>query len=253
MNANSVNAKTDMNHFSIKIAGIVIGIDALSSGIYGQCIRYLSNESPLLRVGLSEEELQEEVSKNKKYKKVPNEIYLEGIAIYRKISEHAISFDTLLMHGAVIAHKKNAFMFVASSGTGKTTHIKQWLLNDKDAYVVNGDKPLIKITPTEAIACGTPWNGKEEMGVNAMIRLNAIVVLERSEENYIEEMPFRKAFPYLIEYSHRPRDASKMKKTLELLTKLEGKVRFFKFYINNFKEDCFSVAYNKLIQTTRNG
>ena len=252
MGTNNGNAKSDMNHFSIEIAGLIIGIDAISTGIYGYCIRYLTDKSPVVRVGITEEELHKEILKNKKYRKVPNEVYLESIGIYRKIAEYALSHDVLLMHGAVIAHKKDAFMFVASSGTGKTTHIRQWLLNDKEAYVVNGDKPLIRINSKEAFACGSPWNGKEEMGTNATVRLNAIIILERSNENHIEEIPFKAAYPYLLEYSHRPEDIAKMKKTIDLLMRLNGKVRFFKFYINNFKKDCFPMAYNKLIQTVEN-
>lgn len=62
--------------------------------------------------------------------------------------------------------------------------------------------------------------------------------------------PFKKAaYPYLLEYSHRPKDIEKMKKTIEPITRINGKVRLFKFYINNYKEDCFSVSYNKLVQT----
>ena len=37
-----------------------------------------------------------------------------------------------------------------------------------------------------------------------------------------------------------------MRKTLELLKRLNGKVRFYRFRFNNMKEDAFRVAYNAL-------
>lgn len=247
MDVDNKPSKIDMNHFSIKIAGIVIGIDTLSTGTYAYCLRYLSDESPKIRVSITEEEIEQEIERNKKSGYYINEIYLESIAIYRKIAEALLEYNAFLIHGAAIAHNEDGFIFTAASGTGKTTHIKQWLEKDINAYVINGDKPLIKLTENEAIVCGTPWNGKERMGTNKMVPLKAIVILERSAENHIEELHFGKAYQYLLQHVHRPADPIRMKKTLDLLAQLYGKVRVFKFYINNFREDCFKVAYEALV------
>ena len=54
------------------------------------------------------------------------------------------------MHGAVIRYKGKAYLFTAPSGTGKTTHIRQWLKKAEGTFVVNGDKPLIKVENTLA-------------------------------------------------------------------------------------------------------
>lgn len=240
--------KTDMNHFSIEIAGLVIGIDAISTGVYGLCIKYLSDKKPIFRVSITEDELQQEIEKNRLLGFITNEVFLESIGIYRKIAEIVLSYDILLMHGVVIAHNTNAFMLIASSGTGKTTHARQWLLKDKDAFILNGDKPLIKIESDDLLACGTPWNGKEGMGTNTIVQLGAIVILVRNNDNYIEEISFATAYPYLISHVHRPEDVVKMKSTLELLQKIKGKVRFYKFYMNNYKADCFEVCYNALVR-----
>ena len=50
------------------------------------------------------------------------------------------------MHGAVVAIDNKAYMFTANSGVGKTTRAKLWLNEYPDSIIVNGDKPLIKIT-----------------------------------------------------------------------------------------------------------
>ena len=176
---------------------------------------------------------------------------IETYALQRKVAESLISFSTFLMHGAVIAvDKQNSFMFTAKSGTGKTTHIRKWLENDPEAFVVNGDKPLIKVTDSEAIAYGTPWCGKEHLNTNIGVPLRAIVLMERSEDNEIEEISFSQAFPTLLQQTYRPADADKMRKTLSLLSALNGKMKFYRFRFNNLKPDAFRVSYEALTGKT---
>ena len=172
--------------------------------------------------------------------------YLETIIIYRKICNEMPLFNTFLMHGAVIAVGNESFMFAAKSGTGKTTHIKKWLENNKDAYVVNGDKPLIRITEDNVMACGTPWCGKEYLGNNVIVPLKSIVLMERGEDNRMEKITFKQAYLDLLQQTYLPPDADNARKTLSLLSQLDGKVDFWKFTFNNFKDDCFSISYHEL-------
>ena len=167
--------------------------------------------------------------------------------IYRKIIDVAVDYDVFLMHGAVVATNEQAFMFTAPSGTGKTTHVKQWLKNDKKSYIVNGDKPLIKITNEDAFACGTPWSGNEHMNTNSMVPLKAIVLMERNETNHIEAISFAHAYRFLIQQTYIPSNVEKAQKTLNLLTRLGKIVSFYKFQFNNFSDDCFTIAYQALV------
>ncbi len=150
------------------------------------------------------------------------------------------------MHGSVIAIDNEAYMFTAKSGTGKTTHIRKWLERVPEAFVVNGDKPLIIAGKETPQACGTPWCGKERMGTNAIVPLKAIVFMDRAEENAIRPITFKQAFPRLLEQTHRPEDPELMSKTLQLLASLNNRVKFYHFDFNNFKDDAFDVAYQAL-------
>jgi len=135
-----------------------------------------------------------------------------------------------LMHGAVIAMDDQAYMFTAPSGTGKTTRIRLWQKQYPSSIIVNGDKPLIRISKDKIIACGTPWCGKEGWNTNTMVPLRAIFLLERSDErNSIEEISLGSAFPALLQQTYRPDESELMRKTLLLLKSLEGKVKIFKF------------------------
>ena len=236
----------DKRHFCISIAGHTAGIDALYDRVYSMCENYLCDELPELHICIEEEDIAVERAEAEKTQGSRRDDYLETLAVYRKISEEMLSFDTFLMHGAVVAIGNSAYMFIADSGTGKTTHIKKWIENADGAFVVNGDKPLVKITDTQVLACGTPWCGKEQWSTNTMVPLKAIVSMERSEDNAVEEVSFGKAFTSLLQQTYWPEDADKMKKTLSLLSKMKGKVRFYRYHFNNYKEDAFDVSYKVL-------
>jgi hypothetical protein len=180
----------------------------------------------------------------------PSDVYLEVNAVLRKVSEGLINYGAFLMHGAVICVSGQAYLFAAKSGTGKTTHIMKWLENLPDAFVVNGDKPFIltKDDGTPPLACGSPWAGKENLYTNAMVPLKSIILLERAEENHIEQISFAQAFPTLLQQVYRPEDEEKMRKTLRLMQRLNPAVSFWRFQCNNFKDDCFDVAYNALVK-----
>ena len=173
----------------------------------------------------------------------------EKMLVHRLISEELLSFDTLLMHGAVVALDGSAYMFTAQSGTGKTTHIQNWLESIGGAYVVNGDKPFIIVRQSGELplVCSSPWAGKENLQTNAIVPLKAIVLMERAEENRMERISIAQAFPFLLQQVHRPDDEEKMRKTLRLMQRLSPAVSFWRFQCNNFKEDCFDVAYNALV------
>ena len=251
MNDTCITALPDLLHFTISLAGLNIKVNTLSPGTYGYCINYISDLNPDIDVEITESDVLREIKDGRFKPDEANKQYLETIAVYRKIVENVIDYNIILMHGAVICVDNNAIMFSAPSGSGKTTHIKKWIQNAEDAYVINGDKPLIKITEREAIACGTPWCGKERMGTNTMVPLKSIVFMERSKINKIERITFAQAYPLLLQQLFYHDSSEKMHKSLNLVAKLDTMIEFYKFYFNNFKEDCFDIAYNALIKNQK--
>lgn len=98
------------------------------------------------------------------------------------------------------------------------------------------------------MVCGSPWAGKENMYTNAMVPLKSIILIERSEYNYIEQISFTEAFPFLLQQVFRPDEEEKARKTIRLMQHLHPAVSFWRFKCNNFKDDCFDVAYNALVR-----
>ena len=115
--------------FTISLAGKNIGIKSLYDEVYNLCREYLSDKEPDMTVTVCPEDIAYERLKNEREAKVEgipaadySDSYLETLAVYRKIASGMLGYDTMLMHGAVVAVKDKAWLFTAPSGTGKTTH-----------------------------------------------------------------------------------------------------------------------------------
>lgn len=229
-----------IEYFKIIIAGKKIEVECQYRVVLSQCINYLAEFSePDFIIRASEEEIiagrmhiPEMTNHDPRIAIRYADEYTEPHILNRLIAEKMILYDTFLMHGAVVALEQKSYMFCAASGVGKSTRAKLWIEAYPDSYVVNGDKPLIKVTDNEVIACGTPWCGNEGWNTNTMVPLQAIFLLERADEGEqttIEEISLGKAFPSLLRQTYWPKDPDLMRKTIQLLKAFEGKVRIFRY------------------------
>lgn len=238
-----------MYSFTIKIADINIGIETIHVRPLAICRDYIikESESPEILIRIKQEDIDldrtEYISARGYCEKWDG--YLEVYTVLKKVADSLIDYGAFLLHGAAICVDNGAIVFVGNSGIGKTTHIKKWLTQLPDAYVINGDKPFIKTGDTPMV-CGSPWAGKENMYRNTMIPLKAIVIMERNEENKIQRISFANAFIDLFQQIYRPDNADKMNATLNLLKSLDDCVHFYRYQFNNYKQDCFDIAYDTL-------
>lgn len=237
-------------HFTIKLAGLLIEINSIHDEIYKMCKDYLAEGEPAdFTVTTSETDItfereksiREAILEHLKPTIYPDP-YLETLAVYRKIAVEMLKHDTFLMHGSVVAVSGEAFLFTAPSGTGKTTHTRLWLENIPGSYVVNGDKPLVRVRDGFTEACGTPWSGKEGMNTNVIVPLKAICLLTRGEKNTIREMSFLEAYPHLFQQIYRPTEAETVKKTMELIRRLGESVRIYLLACNMEPEAALVAA-----------
>lgn len=169
---------------------------------------------------------------------------LETLAVYRKVAERLVERGTFLFHGSAICVDGEAYVFTAASGTGKSTHTALWrrLFGDR-AFMINDDKPLIRVTEGGAFVIGTPYNGKHRLGTNAAAPLKAICVLERGEQNVIREITYTEMYPMLVQQTFRPRSGEALAATLSLLDELKKHVRFYRLSCN-MDIEAAKVAYD---------
>lgn len=147
--------------------------------------------------------------------------FYELTSVYREICDKALKYDTIFIHASSIAYEDNALLFLALSGTGKSTHARMWkeVYGDKVSYV-NDDKPLLRKIDGKWMVCGTPWNGKHRRGENKIVPLKGICLIKRNETNFTKEISSNEILGKLFNQIIMPRDKDALNKTLDLVSDL---------------------------------
>ncbi len=228
-----------MVQFTLSLAGTAIGVAAMYPSTRDFCAGYLTEEAPSFCVGITQEDIdfeREMTSKAGGAANPPSDASLEIAALHRKLSIPLLERDTLIFHGSAVAKDGRAYIFTAPSGTGKTTHARLWLENIPGSYILNGDKPLLRITDEGVFACGTPWQGKERCGTNEMLPLEAICILERAQENRIERIDMKYAYKTLVRQTYRPKEAQALISAYTLIEKMGKAVKLYRLGCNTQNE-----------------
>lgn len=243
--------------FTICLAGRNIQASVLFPSTKAFVRDYLTDAQPDFSVAVTPEDIAAEREKSAlederegvPTRPYPDE-YLETLALYRHIVEHTPVYGTVLMHGSAIAVDGEAYMFIAKSGTGKSTHTRLWreMLGDR-AVMVNDDKPLVSVTDEGVLVHGTPWDGKHRLSTNIAVPLRAICVLERSETNRIEPLTPKEVFQSLLNQTYRPSDTDMLIRTIVALKHLSPRVSFWRLGCNMDPEAAV-VSFGAMSRTT---
>ena len=130
--------------FCVQIAEVLVAIENCYAFTERLCADYIVDALPdecNFLVSATPEETAAENSDEGTF----SPAYCESLALYRKICTRMLDYDAFLLHAAVVSYAGRGFAFAAKSGTGKSTHVAQWMrvLGD-DVTVVNGDKPILR-------------------------------------------------------------------------------------------------------------
>lgn len=112
------------------------------------------------------------------------------------------TLDTLEMHASVVVNSGKAFLWLAKSGTGKSTHSQLWLNHVPGSRLLNDDNPVVRVMPdghTEVF--GTPWSGKTPCYKNEHYPAGAFSEIVRSAENRITRKSVLEAYALLYSSS----------------------------------------------------
>ena len=112
------------------------------------------------------------------------------------------TLDTLEMHASVVVNAGKAFLWLAKSGTGKSTHSQLWLDHVPGSRLLNDDNPVVRVMEdghTEVF--GTPWSGKTPCYRNEHYPAGAFTEIVRSPENRIRRKSVLEAYALLYSSS----------------------------------------------------
>ena len=112
---------------------------------------------------------------------------------------------TLEMHAAVVVKKEargdeaKGYLFLGHSGTGKSTHARQWLAAFEDAWLLNDDNPILRVMDNgDVYVYGSPWSGKTSCYKNESALVGGIVKLSQAPENKIQTISLPQAYAYML-------------------------------------------------------
>jgi len=186
----------------------------------GKVIQCLNDEAPYFWMFSKEEgRYRFGFSYSKKHPDcilVPSDDYRDNVvyvpmAYAERVAEFALSnalmllytfnttpLDTLMVHASVIGYDGGAYMFLGRSGTGKSTHSRQWLENIDGTTLLNDDNPVVRVIGDDVYIYGTPWSGKTPCYKNESLALKAVVRLSQAPHNMIRQLPPLRSYASLM-------------------------------------------------------
>jgi len=158
-----------------------------------------------------------------------------------------LDYDGFMLHASGVVYENKAYLFSAPSGTGKSTHTTIWrkTFGEDKTFIINDDKPVIRIVDGKVMAFGTPWSGKTDQNENIGVPLQGICFVERCENNWIETMSPKTAIHRILDQTIRPQDSQKMGKLLELLGTVLESVKVYQLHCN-MENEAAIVAYDAM-------
>lgn len=154
-----------------------------------------------------------------------------------------VHFNGMMLHSSCVVYDGKAYLFSAVSGTGKSTHTQLWLKRFPGSFILNDDKPAIRITEDGIFAYGTPFSGKTDLNVNTGVPIGGICVLQRGETNHIEKITVEEALFSILNQTVRPYNEDGMDKLLKTLDKVIENVPVYRLSCN-MELEAAEVAYN---------
>lgn len=157
-----------------------------------------------------------------------SEYILAGGDFYRQLLSH----NGIMLHSSAVVTNGKAYMFSAPSGTGKSTHTALWLKMLEDAYILNDDKPAIRVIGDKLFAFGTPFSGKHDISRNTRVEIGGICFIKRSSTNSIRMITAKEAIPLMLAQTMRFKEKSCMENLLDVMDTVIRRVPVYELSCN---------------------
>ena len=157
---------------------------------------------------------------------------------------------TLEMHAAVVVKSEamgnglsaigeargdeaKGYLFLGHSGTGKSTHARQWLAAFEDAWLLNDDNPILRVMDNgDVYVYGSPWSGKTPCYKNESAQVGGIIKLSQAPENKIQTISLPQAYAYMLS------SASGLKMEQTMADNMFETIKHIITHISCYQLDC---------------
>ena len=107
------------------------------------------------------------------------------------------------LHAACVEKDGFAVAFTGPSGIGKSTRARAWA-EGLGAQFISGDRPAVRLEKDGCVACGVPWDGKEQIFRDVERPLKCILEVRRSPANYVRRLSEEQARQVIMQQSFIP-------------------------------------------------
>ena len=181
---------------------------------------------------------KETIQKKMKHYLEATEDLLEYLLVGDKFYKGLLDYHGCMLHASCVVVDDEAYLFSADPGTGKSTHTGLWLkhLADKSPYILNDDKPALRVFDDGIYAYGTPFSGKHDISENRKVHVKGICFLEQSDTNAICKLEASEAIQLFLEQTTYHLSQENMEKLLDVLEVIIENVPIYKLKCNMSKE-----------------
>lgn len=223
-----------MPSLTVKFAGELFEVAPRTDFATEAFMNFVTDETggTPLRVTDSEKRLiRQKFYENDKLRGLPPQHHGPGdteLRAYHYLASHyLLGRGVLLVHGSAVVTGGRAYLFIAPSGTGKSTHTQLWCeALGENAFVINDDKQFLQPTPNGVLTYATPWGmvGKPQAD---SAPLEAIVSLTRGSENRVRALSDAQMLLPLYKASLHGETPQETKAVMELLQRILSSVKLY--------------------------
>lgn len=135
----------------------------------------------------------------------------------------------IVIHGAAVEYRQKGIIFTGVSGSGKSTQANLWRKH-RNALIINGDCPAIRVIDGIPIMFGTPWCGTSGQSVNRQTPLSFVILLKKGKSNVLRELNETDGFLALLSNVLRSNfDVNSLDLSIENLKTIIGRIRVFEY------------------------
>ncbi len=228
-----------------KIADLIVEFDAKFNTTNKRATKYLytGNKKEDFKISVTDEAIKYTAKDNDSLTIDLAEYMLVGAAFYKEL----LNYNSCLLHSSAVVIDNEAYLFSADCGIGKSTHTSLWLkyLNEKEPYILNDDKPAIRIMENGIYAYGTPFSGKYDINKNIRAKLKGICFIKQSTTNTMKRIEPKEAITLFFEQTLRRLTKQQMLKLLDIMDVILKNIPCYQLYCD-MSEEAVKLSYNTM-------
>ena len=113
-------------------------------------------------------------------------------------AQAVLKHDGVSIHASCVSMGRKSCLFLGKSGTGKSTHARQWVETFSGCSLLNDDNPVLRLVGDEVVAYGTPWSGKTPCYKNECYPVAGIARLQQAVTNRFTPLADTESFAALL-------------------------------------------------------